>query len=138
MFAKQRPNIPYYCSHFCIASSFLKMFFWSSRRDLNPQHSAWRADALPLNYYCIWCPRLDSNQHYVVSKTTSSANWDTGAYQKQFYIILRIFNLCFIFFVYGTGNGIRTRMLFPALDFKSKMSRQFHHPSISKAVYSHT
>ena len=31
-------------------ATWLRRHVWSGRRDSNPRHSAWEADALPLNY----------------------------------------------------------------------------------------
>ena len=31
-------------------ATWLRRLVWSGRRDSNPRHSAWEADALPLNY----------------------------------------------------------------------------------------
>lgn len=31
-------------------TTWLRRLIWSGRRDSNPRHSAWEADALPLNY----------------------------------------------------------------------------------------
>ena len=50
------------------AMAYVRLFWewrtfsaWSTRRDSNPQHHAWRAYDLPLNYWCIWSEWRDSN-----------------------------------------------------------------------------
>ena len=59
----------YQKSVFC--QSTKDAFCWSEKRDSNPQHSAWEADALPLNYsrnVTYYTPRKSFLQAYFEKK----------------------------------------------------------------------
>ena len=54
-----------------LLSTDKRRFFWSEKRDSNPQHSAWEADALPLNYsrnVTYYTPRKSFLQAYFEKK----------------------------------------------------------------------
>ena len=74
-FELMTPSLPWKCSTTELSGQVLLSFKWSGRRDSNPQPSAWKADALPIELLPHrnkkWWWVLDSNQrkHYTIGFT---------------------------------------------------------------------
>ena len=74
---------------------YREMLFWSEQRDLNPQHTAWKAVALPVELCPHWVEIRGSNSFFKCHKLACCR-----LHQKPHIKYL------------GAGNGTRTRDIF--------------------------